>query len=161
MKKAIFWALFGILITSQTAHAQRAFGVHGWGPRAGVSIDPDQIHLGAHLDLGDLAEHLVLLPNIEVGMGDNATILTAMFEVDYRFQENWGSWRPYVGGGIGPVFLWVNDFSSTEFGLTIQGGITRRLKGRPGLFFIELKLGLSDAPDMKFSVGWLFAKKSK
>jgi hypothetical protein len=138
------------------AWAQRSAGFHGWGPRGGVTINPDQFHVGAHFDLGDLAQRLMLLPNAEIGFGDDFTVLTTMFEVDYRFYDNWGSWNPYLGAGAGPVFSWYNDASNTDFGLTVQGGIARQLSSKPGFMFFEIKVGLADYPDVKFTVGWNF-----
>ena len=150
----VVWAV--VCLSSVPAWAQRSAGFHGWGPRAGVTINPDQFHLGAHFDLGDLAKRLMLLPNAEVGFGDDLTVLTTMFEVDYRFYDTWGSWNPYVGGGIGPVFAWHDGGSNTDFGLTVQAGLARQLSSQPGFMFFEIKLGLADYPDVKFTVGWNF-----
>ena len=156
----LFVATFALL--TATASAQRSAGFHGWGPRGGVTIDPDQVHVGAHFDLGDLAPRLMLLPNAEIGFGSDVTVLAPMFEVDYRFSDNWGSWSPYVGGGLGPVFTWSDGQNSTDVGLTIQGGISRQLSSQPGFMFFEFKVGLIDYPDVKFTVGWNFGtKKSK
>jgi len=146
-----------ILLLAAPAWAQRGAGFHGWGPRVGVTIDPDQVHGGVHFDMGDLARRLMLLPNAEIGFGDNLTVLTAMFEVDYRFRDTWGSWNPYVGGGLGPVFYWYDGGGdNTEFGLTVQGGIAKQLGSQPGFMFLEMKVGLADSPDVKFSIGWNF-----
>ena len=46
---------------------------HGIGPRLGMTINPDQFHFGGHIDFGDLAENLMMLPNLEIGVGDNLT----------------------------------------------------------------------------------------
>ena len=143
-----------------TASAQRPAGFHGWGPRGGVTIDPDQAHVGAHFDLGDLAPRLMLFPNVEIGFGDDVTVLAPMFEVDYRFTDNWGTWSPYLGGGLGPVFAWSDGRSRTEVGLTIQGGIARQLSSKPGFMFFEFKVGLIDYPDVKFTIGWNFGQKN-
>jgi hypothetical protein len=156
MKRAILVVAGMILVLATPAWAQRKAGFHGWGPRGGVTVNPDQVHLGAHFDLGDLARRLMLLPNAEVGFGDDLTVLTTMFEVDYRFYDNWGSWNPYLGGSIGPVFAWHDDRSNTDFGLTIQGGLARQLSSKPGFMFFEMKVGLADYPDVKFTIGWNF-----
>jgi hypothetical protein len=84
-----------------------------------------------------------------------------MFELDYRFSDNWGSWSPYVGSGLGPVFAWSDGRSSTEVGLTIQGGIARQLSNKAGFMFLEFKVGLIDYPDVKFTVGWNFGKNKQ
>jgi hypothetical protein len=110
------------------------------------------------LDLGDLAPRLMLFPNVEIGLGDDLTVITPTFEIDYRFREDWGSWNPYVGGGIGPVFVSSDFGDNTEFGVAIQGGIARQLSSQPGFLFIEFKLGLVDYPDAKFTIGWNFGR---
>jgi len=157
MKRYLVAVLALVCLFSSTAQAQRKAGFHGWGPRGGVTINPDQVHLGVHFDLGDLAKRLMLIPNVEIGFGDNLTVLTPTFEVDYRFYDNWGSWNPYLGGGIGPVFVWHdNGGSNTDLGLAIQGGIARQLTSQPGFMFVEVKVGLADYPDVKFTVGWNF-----
>jgi len=146
------------------AHAQdgdgsaRAFGVRGIGPRIGLSIDPDQLHLGGHLDLGDLGRRVNLMSSLEVGFGDDLVVLTLMADVVYRFPEIGSGWMPYAGGGLGPVFVSVDGGGDdTELGLTGQGGLARRTSGG-SLFFIEMKLGLIETPDVKFTVGWTFAR---
>jgi hypothetical protein len=134
-----------------------ADGIRGLGPRVGLTIDPDQVHVGGHLDLGDVASRLALVPNLEVGFGDDFTVVTVMAEFDYRFPSIGSAWRPYVGGGIGPVFVSHDSGADdTELGLTIQGGFARR-NDTGGALFLELKLGLVDAPDAKFTLGWTFA----
>jgi hypothetical protein len=157
MKRVLAVVVTLLIFAAAPAWAQRSAGFHGWGPRGGVTINPDQVHFGVHFDMGDLAKRLMLIPNVELGFGDNVTVLTPAFEVDYRFYDNWGSWNPYVGGGVGPVFAWYDGgASNTDFGLTVQGGIARQLSSKPGFMFIEMKVGLADYPDVKFTVGWNF-----
>ncbi len=146
-----------LLALSSTSSAQRLFGLHGIGPRLGVSINPDQFHFGGQLDLGDLAPRLMMSPNVEVGVGDNVTVIAAMMDVNYRFRNDWGSWNPYLGGGIGPVFYnFDHGRSDSELGLTMQGGLARRLISRAGYMFLEFKVGVVKTPDVKMTVGWMF-----
>jgi len=157
MKRAVLGALCGVMLMAGSAAAQRPVGIQGIGPRFGVSINPDQIHFGGQLDLGDLAPQLMLMPNLEVGFGNDVTVVAPMFEVDYCFRENWNSWNPYAGGGIGPVFVSAKGGGSdTQLGVAVQGGIARHMSRASGFFFMELKLGLVDYPDAKFTVGWSF-----
>lgn len=160
MRKLFILPAIAILLFatgSLFAQPERPFGVHGVGPRLGVTIDPDQFHIGGQLDLGDLAERLMIIPSLEIGFGDNVTIITPMFDVQYRFREDWGSWNPYLGAGIGPVFISADHGGdNTELGLTIQGGIARRMVSQTGFFFLEGKLGLVDYPDVRLSAGWNF-----
>lgn len=155
-RSILLTTLLIMLCAAAPAWAQRSAGFHGWGPRAGVTIDPDQVHFGVHFDLGDLARRLMLFPNVEIGFGDNVTVLAPFFEVDYRFRDAWGSWNPYVGGGIGPVFAFYDGGDDTDFGITVQGGLARQLSSKAGFMFFELKAGLADYPDVKFTIGWNF-----
>ncbi len=166
MRKLSGIYLAALLLLSVAANAgPRAFGAHGFGPRVGVSIDPDQIHFGGHLDLGDLAPNLMLLPNADIGIGDDLTIVTALFELDYRFRSDWGSWNPYLGGAIGPSFWSFDggrgrgDNSDSGLAASVQGGIARRLGSQSGFMFLEFRLGMGDMPDFKFTAGWCFGSK--
>jgi hypothetical protein len=161
MYKIIFSSLLLILLCGLTAVAgQRSAGFHGVGPRLGLTINPDQFHFGGHIDFGDLAQNLMIIPNIEIGFGDNFTTVAPSFELDYRFRSDWGVWTPYLGGGVGPVFYsWKHGGSSSDLGLYMQFGIGKGSAGsHSGHFFIEGKLGLVDAPDFKATVGWTFGR---
>jgi len=134
-------------------------GYRGWGPRVGLTSGPDQVHVGLHMDYGVFAPRVRFQPNIEAGFGDNLTLVTFNFEAAYRFRDRWDAWTPYLGGGLG--LDWYNfdngpyDNSDTDLGMSVLGGIERGLKNG-NRFFIEAKLGLSDAPDAKFTAGWTF-----
>lgn len=134
----------------------------GWGPRVGATIDPDQVHVGLHADFGDvIAERVRFMPNLELGFGDDLTLGALNFEAAYRFRENWDTWSPYAGGGLGlNWYSWDNDFpgrddSDMDVGLNLLGGIEKGTRSG-NRFFLELKLGLADSPDMKVTVGWTF-----
>ena len=161
MKKIIITSLLVGLLCGPAAFAgQRSAGFHGIGPRVGLTVNPDQIHFGGHIDFGDLAPNLMMLTNIEVGFGEDLTTVAPSFELDYRFRPDWGAWTPYLGGGIGPIFYsWDHGGSNSEFAGYMQFGIGKGSAGsQSGHFFIEGKLGLGDAPDFKATVGWTFGK---
>jgi hypothetical protein len=161
MKQIVFTSLIvGVLTVSAAVAGQRPAGFRGVGPRVGFTINPDQIHVGGHIDFGDLAENLMMLPNIEIGFGDNLTTIAPTFELDYRFRDDWGVWTPYLGAGIGPIFYsWDHGGSSSDLAAYMQFGIGKGSVGsQSGHFFIEGKLGLADAPDFKATVGWTFGK---
>lgn len=136
-------------------------GFRGWGPRVGITMNPDQVHFGAHVDFGNFAEHVRFQPNVEVGIGDNLFVVALNAEAAYRFASQWDVWTPYLGGGIGINFVSLDedvagvDNSSTNFGLNLLGGIEKGL-ANGHRFFVEGKLGLADAPDFKATVGWTF-----
>ena len=135
-------------------------GFRGWGPRIGLSSGPDQIHFGAHLDYGNFAQHVRFQPNVELGLSDNETLLTINAEAAYRFSEDWETWTPYLGGGLGVnIKSWDNGHdnndSETDLGVNLLGGIDKGLDNGDR-FFIELKASLNDVPDLKVTVGWTF-----
>ncbi len=134
-------------------------GFRGWGPRVGLSLDPDQIHFGAHLDFGNFAKHVRFQPNVELGFGDNVKLFTVNAEAAYRFSSNWDVWTPYLGGGLGAnIASFDNGESSdseTDLGVNLLGGIEKGLTNGDR-FFIEGKFSLNDVPDAKVTVGWTF-----
>jgi hypothetical protein len=159
MKNAITILIICLLFAVTAIAGTRPAGFYGIGPRVGFTINPDQIHFGGHADFGEITTNLMMVPNIEIGFGDHMTTIAPSFELDYRFRSDWGVWSPYLGGGLGPVFYsFEHHGSSSDLGAYIQGGIMKGLSGRnAGYFFMEAKLGLADAPDAKFTVGWTFA----
>jgi hypothetical protein len=155
--------LTGAVLVVMLAHAAEARpAFRGWGPRGGLTIDPDQIHFGVHTDLGDLAKNVRFQPNLEIGFGDNLTLFAVNAEAFYQFESEWA---PYVGGGLGVNHLRFdydddpdNPFdddiseSDTELGVNILGGV--ELRDRDGdTFFLEGKFGLIDSPDFKLTLG--------
>ena len=131
-------------------------GFRGWGPRLGVSINPDQFHVGAHLDFGNFAQHVRFQPNIEVGFGDGLTLVTVNAEAAYRFFSRWDVWSPYLGGGLGANYKdFDNSDSETDAGVNILAGLERGLS-HGDRFFLEAKFSLNDVPDAKVTAGWTF-----
>jgi hypothetical protein len=132
----------------------------GVGPRLGMSGDPDQVHFGFHLDIGNVSPGLAMVPNLEVGVGDDVTTVAPSFELDYRFPSRWGSWTPYAGGGVGPVITSGDRRrDDTEMALYAQGGLMNWRSASSGAsFFMEFKLGLIESPAFKFTVGWMFGR---
>jgi hypothetical protein len=138
------------LLCASKANAQVSYGV-----RAGVSADPDQFVVGAHLETKPLIEHLTFRPNFEAGFGDNATVLAFNFEFAYRIDLNKKPWWIYIGAGPAAVYS-HEDNGGSDFG----GGfnILVGVQHRKGLF-AEIKVGTIDSPDFKFMVGYAFKNK--
>lgn len=134
-------------------------GFRGWGPRVGLSLDPDQVHFGAHLDFGHFAKHIRFQPNVELGLGDHVKLFTVNAEAAYRFRSSWDVWTPYLGGGIGVNIKSVDtegqNISETDLGVNLLGGIEKGLSSGDR-FFIEGKFSLNDVPDAKITIGWTF-----
>lgn len=145
-------------------------GYRGWGPRFGLTMDPDQVHVGAHFDFGQFAANWRFQPNVEAGFGDNLTLIALNLEAAYRFSNTWESWSPYLGGGMGLNIFnldddnnnnhnddWNRDHDSdTDVGASVVAGLEKG--GRNGdRFFFETKLGLlGGSPDLKLTLGWTF-----
>ena len=136
-------------------------GWNGWGVSVGLSDNPDQVYGGVHFDLGEFARNVRFRPNIELGVGDHATLIQANAEATYLFSKV-QVWKPYVGGSIG--FSWVSidssrlppgaDNTDTDISLMGVGGIETKLKSSTK-FFLEAKVGIGDDdPDFKVAAGW-------
>jgi hypothetical protein len=120
------------------------------GLRAGISVDPDQFYAGGHIETGALVDRLHFRPNIEVGFGDNVTLIALNFEFVYRFQSR-RPWHIYAGAGPAVNLYNFDGGDNTEAGFNILFGA----ENRRGLFF-EMKVGVSQSPDLKFGVGYAF-----
>jgi hypothetical protein len=120
------------------------------GVRAGVSANPDQFYVGAHLETAALVDRLHFKPNVEVGFGEDVTLVAGNLEFVYKFRRS-GAWGIYAGGGPAINFYSADDDSDAEPGFNLLFGV----EAARGLFF-EAKFGLIDSPDFKFGVGWTF-----
>jgi hypothetical protein len=147
------------LAAPAAAASDTAFGV-----RAGLTLDPDQIHFGGHVQAVQFAEGFWLVPNLEIGFGDHATLFALNGEVNYTFpRADWKQWRPYVGGGLGYNITKLDDAgmpagfddTHTDIGLNVLVGVARTLNLGYD-FFGELKLGIEDSPDAKITLGLTF-----
>ena len=132
--------------------------VVGWGGRIGATTDPGQVHLGVHADLGEIAERLRVQPNIELGLGSDQTLVAINPEVNYLFMLR-DRWTPYAGGGLG---INIVNFDKTapgasgtdlEVGLNLLGGFETKI-GSNSRFFAEVKFGVGDSPEVKFTAGF-------
>lgn len=122
----------------------------GPGVRAGVSVEPDQLFVGAHYETEALADRIHFKPNVEVGFGDDVTLIALNFEGVYKFRHR-GVWGAYAGGGPAlNVFRFHGD-SDSGAGFNFLGGV----ESSRGLAF-EVKFGVADSPTVKFGVGWTF-----
>lgn len=138
-------------------YRDRSFGYHGWGPRVGLSIDPDQVVGGVHIDLGELFPQVRMQPNAELGFGDDMRTFELNVPLHFRFAESFDVWSPYAGAELGWNFAWIDDVDDqSDLGLKLVGGFERHLSSGDK-FFLEAKFGLSDeSHDWKFVAGWTF-----
>ncbi len=123
------------------------------GVRAGISSSPDQFYVGVHDELGPVATRLWFRPNLELGVGDGVTTTAVNFEFVYKFDAVSHEWRPYAGGGPALNLYRAGGDTSARSGFNVLLGIQHA-----GGFFTEFKAGFADSPEVKFGVGYVFAR---
>ena len=122
------------------------------GVRAGGSVNPDQVYIGGHLETDPIVERLVFKPNVEVGFGDDVTLLAFNFEFVWKFPRRGSQWAFYAGGGPAiNLYRFDGPDDDAEPGFSFVGGMEN-----PRGLFLEFKLGVDDSPDFKFGVGFTF-----
>jgi hypothetical protein len=148
-------------LLSAAAQAQEGPGFHGWGLRAGVSDRPDQILVGVQADLGELIENLRFVPNVELGAGDDQTILSLSAPVFYRWPES-GPFDFYGGGGIAVGFVdrdekeEPGDDDGLEFAIApmLAAGLTWPVgESEAG---VELAVTSNELQNVKLVFRWMF-----
>lgn len=141
------WLMFLSLcaVGASPAQAQMTPGV-----QAGVSLDPDQFFFGGHVETAPLVDRVRFRPGVDVGIGDNLTLIAINLDFTYAFTAN-RPWNLYAGGG--PAINWYNfdGGSDTEAGFNFLVGANYR-----NGMFLEMKIGVMDSPDLKFGVGYAF-----
>ena len=153
-------SLFALVLLAVLPVASSASSFTAFGPQLGFSSGPDQVVVGGHLQWGDVAPQLDFVPSIDLGFGDNRTLVSVNGDFHYRIDTK-TQWQPYAGGGIGIHFISFDnpgpgrDNSVTRAGGCFIAGADVATKGH-SRFFAELKLGLGDSPNFKAMVGWSF-----
>jgi len=158
-------AVLALAVLASAAPALAAdVGWRGWGPRFGVSDDPDQVLGGVQFDLGEFAKHVRWQPSVELGFGDDKVSLYGNFMVSYYFPVE-ASVTPYAGAQVSAWFFDndpdpgddddFDDGFNTEIALHAIGGIETKLKSG-NRFLAELAVGVDGNPDIKVMVGWIF-----
>jgi hypothetical protein len=149
MRKSFAYALQTLLcaglfvaVPAVTASAQDV------GVRAGVSVDPDQFYFGGHFETAPLVDRLHFRPNVEIGVGDDTTLIGFNIEFAYKFPSR-NPWHLYAGAGPALNIVDRNDNTETEGGFNILVGV-EHTKG----LFVEFKVGTIDSPDFKIGVGY-------
>ena len=149
----LIWTI--VAAVSLIAFAAPARG-QGMGVRAGASADPDQFYAGVHFETSELAEHLRFRPNVEVGVGDDVTLIALNFEFTYRLPQaalprSLSLWHLYVGGGPALNIFRFSSDTRSEGGFNGLIGLAHR-----GGLFAEAKVGALKSPSFKFAVGYTF-----
>jgi hypothetical protein len=139
----------GLLSLPSVARAQGGIGIRG-----GVSGDPEQFYVGLHFETAPIVDRLRFRPNVEIGFGDDLTLIALNPEFAYWLPVKSRDWGIYVGGGPAiNIYTHDNgdDDTDVEPGLNFMFGVQHR-RG----FFTEFKVGAIDSPDFKFAVGYAF-----
>jgi hypothetical protein len=123
----------------------------GVGLRAGVSGSPDQFYAGVHYETAELTERLRFRPNLEVGVGDDTTLVALNVEFAYRIPIRRHPWSVYFGGGPALDLYHSEGETTAEGGFNILVGLLH-----DGGLFVELKVGALDSPSVKVGVGYSF-----
>lgn len=146
-----------LILFAPPAAAQGAFGI-----KAGVSAEPDQFYVGGQFESDPITDQLRFRPTIEIGVGDNRTVIAVNVEFAYAVPLRNNPWRVFFGAG--PAFNVISvddpgngratrDDTKTEGGFNILVGLAHR----DGLF-AEFKVGALGSPDIKFAVGYSFGR---
>ncbi len=154
---SVLVAVGALFMLTPPAAAQGTVGV-----KAGASAGPDQFYFGGQFESGPIADQLRFRPNLEIGIGDERTLIAVNIEFAYTIPLRNKPWRVLLGAG--PAFNVINydeDFpgnadpgeTRTEGGFNILVGLAHR----DGLF-AEFKVGALESPDIKFGVGYSFGR---
>jgi hypothetical protein len=138
---------FVSLVLAQPASAQSRVGVRG-----GISVDPEQIYFGGHVDAAEIAKQFWFRPNVEVGFGDSRTVATFNAEFVYRATTR-KEWNPYFGGGPALVLRTIRAGSSRDTDVGPGFNFLAGIEQQKGLF-AEIKIGALDSPGFKLGIGW-------
>ena len=126
------------------------------GARAGLT-DWDnitQVHFGLDARLGEILPNVEFTPNLELGLGDDATIFTINGDVTYQFTELVTSpWGLYGGGAISLHHLSIHSHEDTDLGLNLLLGGTKVLTNGH-LALAEVRVGILDSADFKLTFGY-------
>jgi outer membrane protein W len=81
----------------------------------------------------------------------------------YHLRLEGSDWRPYVGGGLDVTYYSIDnlpewaDNTDTEVGLNLVGGFVIPTRSS-NQWFLELRLGVGDIPDLKIMTGLNFGR---
>ena len=141
-------ALLGLIHTTsvlaQSDEGTRSLSGLGFGLKGGFGISPDQGVIGAQYSLGQRVSIFRLVPNFDIGFGDNLTTVTFNFDFLARLQVE-GSSVAFYGGGA-PTLALAN--SKGYFGATLVVGAQLPILKSNGTN-IEVRFGIGDIPEFR------------
>jgi hypothetical protein len=146
---------FVVTIACSLAFSNSAFAQTRAGVKIGIQADPEQVYFGAHADVAEVVPDLWLRPNIEVGVGDNRTIVSLNGEFLYHFKIHAQEWRPYVGAGPAVVITSRSTPTGRDSDVGPGFNFLIGIEKQRGML-AEIKIGAIDSPSFKFGLGWNF-----
>lgn len=142
------------LVAAWVAAAGSAQAQGGPGVRVGLAVDPDLFTFGAHIESDPLVDRLRFRPNLEVGIGDDLTLIAINAEFAYWFPGR-RAWSLYAGGGPALNIYRFGSGSRRDSDAEPGFNILVGLSHREGLF-TEFKIGALDSPELRLTVGFAF-----
>ena len=140
-------AVVGLLLYANVPADAQGFAVRG-----GLNVNPDQFYGGGQYEFGPLGERVWLQPNVEVGWGNDATLVAMNFDLTYRkpLQRN-GIWTGYIGGG--PAINWyrLDVYNTMEMGMSAVAGLIHS-----NGVFTDFKVGFFESPQFRVGIGYAF-----
>ena len=143
-------AAIGLLLLAPSAAFAQGIGFQG-----GMTVNPEQIYVGTHLELPLGSDQLVLRPAIDGGFGNDLRVAAIGAEIQYRLELGNSGWR--LSQGFGPSVYVARfgtrfeDEDATDvsgawtyaFGLVNEGGFFVEFKGggSRGLAIPMLRIG--------------------
>jgi hypothetical protein len=149
MKQVIFVIVAAVLLAIP-AQAQEGIGIRG-----GVSADPGQFYFGGHAAFGPVVDKLWFRPNLEVGVGNNLTLIALNAEFAYWIPLRKNPWNVYLGGGPAANIFTSGGIRNRDSAVRPGFNLLIGLAERRGLF-TEIKIGAIDSPSFKFGIGYTF-----
>jgi hypothetical protein len=122
----------------------------GVGVRAGASVDPDQFYFGGHAETPPIVDQLRFRPNIEIGVGNDVTVVAVNVEFTYVILPT-DQWSLYAGAGPALNIIHTDRATDSEGGFNLLFGASHS-----GGLFGEVKVGFLDSPNFKVGVGYTF-----
>lgn len=147
MSRRFRTALFtlSIVFAAQGLRAQE-MSPQSWGVRGGYRLgerDFDQLVVGAQANLGEVSPNLRFAPNVQLGLGNDVTILSLNPELQYVFRDSpmADDTYFYAGGGLG---VHIENFeagnndrqhdSDTALKINLAAGVEKKLSAKSGVF---------------------------
>jgi hypothetical protein len=156
-------ALFALFLLAGTPSFSQDLGFRGWGVRGGLSDNPDQVVVGVQTDFGEFIPRLAFRPHLDLGLGDDTTVIALGVPVLYRLPIE-GSFTLYGGGGliVGLIdkddedggLRRDDDGNEVDISPLLAGGVEWPI-GR-GDLGIELNAAGGDLPRVKLLGVWSF-----